>query len=254
MDIYFIMGGFVLVLIITIIGIYSHNTLSKCKSTLVSTFNDLDEVLIKRWNIIPNVIDSLRQSVGVEDPLLKELIDLRNAQYDSLSNEEKITANTRLTMDIDRVVVLTTTNPNVKNNQALLICLQNIVNLTQEIGRCRRHYNVAATSYNKKVEGFPTKILAKFLKYNTEKLFEVERDEKFVMPKEDHIKKEKIKKEKQPVKQEKPKEEIESLEELAPAAPAQTQAPAQATQQQTQAVPAAPKELQEQVISLNPKE
>ena len=264
MDVYFIMGGFIIILIVTIIGIYSFNTLSNCKTRLISTFNNLDEVLLKRWNIIPNVIDSLRQSISAEDALLNELIDLRNAKYDSLSIEEKITANTRLTMDLDKVIVLTTTNVNVKNNQSLLICLQNIVNLTTDIGKNRRYYNLAAIAYNKKVESFPTKIVARILKYNTEKLFEIERDEKFEMPKEVPVKKEKVKKETKPVEQPKPKEEVESLEELAPTVqqPApqaqvspQPQQQAQIQQQtQPQAVPAAPKELQEQIITLNPKE
>ena len=260
MDIYFIMGGFVLLLIVTIIGIYSYNTLTNCKSRLDTTFNELDEVLIKRWNIIPNVIDSLRQSVDAEDPLAKELIELRNAQYDSLANDEKITANTRLTMDIDRVVLLTTTNMNVKNNQTLLICLQNIMSLATEIGKKRRYYNLAVAAYNKSVEGFPTNLAAKILKYNVEKVYEPDRDEKFEMPKEEPV--EKPKKEAKPVKQEKPKEEVESLEELTPTptqpvqpAPVQP-APAQPAAQ-TQTAPTAPPpptELQEQIITLNPKE
>jgi LemA protein len=256
MNVYFIMGGFILLLIVTIIGIYSYNTLSNCKLRLDTTFNELDEVLIKRWNIIPNVIDSLRQSVGAEDALVKELMELRNALYDSLANDEKITANTRLTMDIDRVVLLTTSNVNVKNNQTLLICLQNIMSLATEIGKKRRYYNLAVVAYNKSVEGFPTKILAKILKYNVERVYEPDRDEKFEMPKEEPVVK--PKKETKPVKQEKPKEEVESLEELAPptSQPVQQEnvQPQAAQTQAAQQVPPAPSELQEQIITLNPKE
>ena len=109
----------VVVVIIVIIGLYVlslYNKLVTLTNKIEEAFSTMDVYLKKRWDLIPNLIETTKGYMKHEKEILTEITDLRNKGYDKLSNDEKIKANEKMSTGLEKLMAVAENYPDLKAN------------------------------------------------------------------------------------------------------------------------------------------
>ena len=86
----------IIVILVTIYFVVTYNTLIKLNNSVKEAFSTLDVYLKKRWDLIPNIVETVKGYAKHEKETLQSVVGLRSGDYSSLSPEEKIESNKNL--------------------------------------------------------------------------------------------------------------------------------------------------------------
>ena len=175
MGIYIIIGVVVVVLLVVFI---EFNGFIKLNNKVNEAFATMDIYLKKRWDLIPNLVETVKGYAKHEKETLEEVIKMRSGDYDIMSDEEKISANTRITGGISRIMALAESYPNLKANENFANLAKELTKTEDEIAQSRKYYNACVRVFNNKVGMFPSNIFAKLFGYNDKSMFEASKDER----------------------------------------------------------------------------
>lgn len=164
----------VLIIILIICLLYFvvvYNKLVKLNNSVNESFATMDIYLKKRWDLIPNLVESVKGYAKYEKDTIKEVIELRNENYDDLSNDDKIKTNKQLSNDLNKIMALVEAYPELKANESFLQLSNDLTSIEDEIAQSRKYYNAVVRDYNNKVEMIPSNIIAKVLGYKSKLMF-----------------------------------------------------------------------------------
>ena len=170
----------IVVAVAIVLGIVAlYNGLIARKNQVENVFGSTDALLKKRYDLIPNLIATVQQYMQHERGTLTEITELRaKAISGTLSDNEKIDLDNKLTKTLGGIMVAVENYPDLKANQNFLQ-LQAALNETEEqISAARRAYNATVTQYNNSVEMFPTSIMASMMNYQRKNVFEIPEGER----------------------------------------------------------------------------
>ena len=171
----------VVVVIIVIIGLYVlslYNKLVSLTNKIEEAFSTMDVYLKKRWDLIPNLLETTKGYMKHEKEVLTELTDLRKKGYDKLSNEEKIQTNEKMSTGLEKLMAVAENYPDLKANTNFQQLSSNLTKVEEDIANARKYYNGTVRTYNDTVEMFPSNIIAKKFGYTTKEMFEVDEKER----------------------------------------------------------------------------
>src|SRR5574344_130855 len=114
MWIYIIIGVFV-ILLIYVLSMY--NSFVKLNNIVKEAFSTMDVYLKKRWDLIPNIVETVKGYAKHEKDTLEEVVKLRNSAYDKMSDDDKIKQNEKLTKGISKIMALVESYPDLKANE-----------------------------------------------------------------------------------------------------------------------------------------
>lgn len=167
----------VIVLLIVIIAVYigsTYNSLVKNRNSVDEAFATMDVYLKKRWDLIPNLVSTVKGYAKHEAETLEKVIAARNGRYQDLSDAEKLAANAELAKGLASIHVVAEQYPDLKANQNFLN-LQNQLNRAEEdIANARKFYNAVVKRYNNKVQLFPSSIIASMFKFSKKQMFAID--------------------------------------------------------------------------------
>ena len=167
------------VVIILIYLLIVRNKLVKLNNNVNEAFSVMDVYLKKRWDLIPNLVETVKGYAKQEKEVLTELTEIRkNSSYDDLSNKDKITKNEEITRNISKLMLLVEAYPDLKANKNFLSLGEKLSSIEDEIAQSRKYYNAVVREFNNKVEMFPSNIVAKIFKYDTKQMFLIDDNEK----------------------------------------------------------------------------
>ena len=95
-----------------------------------------------------------------------------------MSDEEKISANTKITGGISRIMALAERYPKLKANENFANLAKELTKTEDEIAQSRKYYNATVRVFNNKVDMFPSNVLAKLFGYKDKSMFEASKEEK----------------------------------------------------------------------------
>lgn len=164
----------ILIAALILLFIVSYNSLIKRKNDVENGFASVDVMLKKRYDLIPNLLETVKAYMKHEKNLLLQITRLRiEAVSSKLSDEDKVNIENKITKSMSGLMVAVENYPDLKANQNFLQ-LQGAWNEVEEqISAARRAYNAAVTSYNNVVEIFPSNIIAGIMKFKRKLLFEI---------------------------------------------------------------------------------
>lgn len=175
--IYFIASAGILILLIGYI-ISTYNRLVSNKNSLDESFSTMDVYLKKRWDLIPNLVETVKGYAKHEKELFKEVTELRSKSYQDLSIDEKNEINKRLTTTLNKLIAVAENYPELKANENFLDLSHELKNTEQDIANARKYYNANVRVYNNQVMIFPSNIIAKIFKFEKASMFEIEETER----------------------------------------------------------------------------
>lgn len=169
MWIYIIIGAIVLVLIY---GVITYNKLVGMKNRVEEAFSTMDVYLKKRWDLIPNIVEIVKGYAKHEKATLKEITELRNSSYDTMSTNDKIDANNKLTQGLTKLMALAESYPDLKASDNYKDLSTQLTKVEEDIANARKYYNGTVRNINDKIEMFPSNIIASILGFKSFKMFE----------------------------------------------------------------------------------
>ena len=175
--IYFIASAGILILLIGYI-ISTYNRLVSNKNSLDESFSTMDVYLKKRWDLIPNLVETVKGYAKHEKDLFKEVTELRSKSYQDLSIDEKNEINKKLTTTLNKLIAVAENYPELKANENFLDLSHELKNTEQDIANARKYYNANVRVYNNQIMIFPSNIIAKIFKFEKASMFEIEETER----------------------------------------------------------------------------
>lgn len=167
---------FLIVIIIIIIVCYSyvtHNSLIYLNQKTDKEFLELDMFFKRRISLLPNVIN-IFNSYNLEKDTLNKITFLLRDNYDNLTVKDKIDLNMQLNDLIDRLWEIADANIILKQNPVFLNVIKQFNLSEEEIVANKKSYNDFVRKYNRKVNRFPSKIIAMFLKLSPKYSYNVD--------------------------------------------------------------------------------
>ncbi|MFH2044889.1 MAG: LemA family protein [Pseudomonadota bacterium] len=173
------MWAIIIIAAITFIFILLYNSVVNKKNQTINAFAGIDALLKKRYDLIPNLISSVKTYMKHEAGVLTEITQLRTkAISGQLSDDEKVEFDNKMSGALKGIMVAVENYPDLKANQNFLQLQAALNEIEEQISAARRSYNSAVTDYNNALEMIPTNFVAAVLKYKKKALFEIAENER----------------------------------------------------------------------------
>ena len=169
-----IVGGVLIVLFVLM-----YNTLVGKKNEVENIFASVDTLLKKRYDLIPNLVATVKEYMTYEKDLLQKVTKLRTKAINpNISDDEKIRLDKEISGMLGGILVAVENYPELKANENVLHLQHTLAEIEEQISAARRAYNQAVTDYNNAIEMIPTNILANMLGYRHKEVFSIDEKER----------------------------------------------------------------------------
>ena len=164
----------IVLLIVYVVAVY--NSLVADRNKVKNAWSQIDVELQRRFDLIPNLVESVKGYMEHEEKILSEVAELRSSWASATTVAEKSTLNNQLTESLKSLMSIAENYPDLKSNQNFLELQNELENTENKISYSRRDYNDTVTRFNIKLEAFPSNLVASAFKFEKEELFEVKDD------------------------------------------------------------------------------
>lgn len=167
-----IVAAVVIVLILFVISQY--NKLVKGRINVEEAFATMDVYLKKRFDLIPNLVETVKGYAKHEKETLEQVIALRNQNYDAMSDDEKVANGAAISKMIPKILAVAESYPDLKANANFMELSSQLQSVENDIANSRKYYNGTVKRYNLAVQTIPSNMIAGLFHFETKKMFEVE--------------------------------------------------------------------------------
>lgn len=156
--------------------IITYNQLVRLKNKVRNSFAQVDTQLQRRFDLIPNLVETVKGYAEHEEQLLESVTARRSGYLDAASNREKLSMSSRLTADLKALYAVAENYPELKSNGNFVHLQQELSETEDKVTFARQFYNDAVTIYNNKLQMFPGSIIAGLFGFEEEALFAADED------------------------------------------------------------------------------
>jgi LemA protein len=151
-------------LVIGIAGVSKYysvrNDLVTQREAVNAQWSNVDVVLQRRSDLIPNLVNTVKGFAAHETEVYKSIADARAALMGARNPQEKIAANDQLSGALSRLLVIAENYPQLKSNENFLQLQDELAGTENRIAVERRKYNETLEHYNVEIQKFPANIVA----------------------------------------------------------------------------------------------
>lgn len=168
-------------LLLVVVGGYLvsvYNGLVKLKVLVQEAWSGIDVQLKRRYDLIPNLVETVKGYAKHEEEIFKKVAELRSAAMKAESPEEKGKLENELTGTLKTLFAVAENYPELKADQNFMKLQDELSAIEDEIQSARRYYNGAVRDFNMKLQVFPTNLIAGMLGFKRREFFEAEEEEK----------------------------------------------------------------------------
>jgi LemA protein len=167
------------VILACIILMVSYNSLVAAGNQVDNANGAIDAMLKKRYDLLPNLVELVKQYMNYEQSTLTRITELRaKAISDNAETHEKVEADSQASSLLNKVIFSAENYPILQANVNFLHLQETWTDAEENISAARRAYNAAVTEYNNSFEVFPGNLFAKMLNFAPKKIFEAKPEER----------------------------------------------------------------------------
>ena len=166
---------YIIIAIIVLIVIYAlalYNSFVKLNNKVKEAFSTMDVYLKKRWDLIPNIVETVKGYAKHESETLENVIKARNTFTTATTKEDEMKASGEITQALSKLMMLQEAYPDLKANTNFLQLQNDLKDTEDKISVMRQFYNDTVLKYNNKVETIPSNIVANISHFEKEVFFE----------------------------------------------------------------------------------
>ena len=177
-----VMGTVVLLFLFYLVSLY--NNLISLKNRFLNAFAQIDVQLKRRYELIPNLVETAKGYMKHEKETLEAVIQARNTAFsagqqaaanpgDPNAMQNLSTAEVALAGTLNKFIGLAEAYPDLKANQNMLALQEELTSTENKVSFARQAFNDAVASYNIACESFPINLVAGFGRFVPAKMFEI---------------------------------------------------------------------------------
>lgn len=160
-----------IVLVIWEVSVY--NNIVKSSVSTEEAFSTMDVYLKKRYDLIPNLVETVKGYAKHESETLEAVVKARNAAVGATSADDKIEKDAALTQALHSIHVVAEQYPDLKANANFTELMSQLQKVEEDIANARKYYNACVKKYNVRIQTFPGSLLASIFRFERKPLFEL---------------------------------------------------------------------------------
>lgn len=161
---------------VAFIGIY--NRFVALKNQCEESWSGIDVQLKRRYDLIPNIVETVKGYAKHEKETLENVIAARNKAMSAGNIDDKAAAENNLAGALRTVFALAESYPDLKANQGFVELQGTLADIENHIQNARRYYNAVVRDFNTMCEAFPSVIIANMFAFSKKPFFEIDEGER----------------------------------------------------------------------------
>lgn len=151
-----------------------YNKFVALRNYVREAFSTMDVYMKKRWDLIPNLVEIAKAYMEHEKGVFENIAKLRNINYSSLSNNQKMDVNAQISSGLSSLFAVAENYPELKANETFTTLMAELTVVENDIADSRKYYNGCVRELNTAIELFPGVIIANIFNFKQEKMFEID--------------------------------------------------------------------------------
>jgi LemA protein len=164
----------IVVVLLALFVMFQYNGLVKLKNRVENAWAQIDVQLRRRYDLIPNLVETVKGYASHERETLEAVVNARNAAMSAHGPAEQAANENLLSGTLKSLFALSEAYPDLKANQNFLELQEELTSTESRIAFARQHYNDSVLGYNTKIETVPANIIAGLFKFTQREYFEAE--------------------------------------------------------------------------------
>lgn len=156
----------------------TYNGLVKSRNRVRDQFSQIDVQLKRRFDLIPNLVETVKGYVKHESETLERVIHARNSYANAKTETDKVVASKEMSRGVMNILALAESYPDLKANTNFIDLQNQLKEVEEKISYARQFYNDTVLIYNNKVEMFPSNLVASMLGFKKDSFFEADLEER----------------------------------------------------------------------------
>ena len=158
-------------IILVIWEVSAYNNIVKSSVNVDEAFSTMDVYLKKRYDLIPNLVETVKGYAKHESETLEAVVQARNAAVTATSAGEKMEKDAAVTEALRSIHVVTEQYPDLKANSNFTELMKQLNRAEEDIANARKYYNACVKKYNVRIQTFPGSLLASIFRFDRKPLF-----------------------------------------------------------------------------------
>ena len=154
--------------------IATYNGLIQARNKVRNAFAQIDTQLQRRFDLIPNLVETVKGYASHEKELLENVTASRSGYMNATTAAEKMAADNQLTSTLKTLFAVSENYPELKANENFSKLQDDLKGTEDKVAFSRQFYNDSVTKYNDKLLMFPTNIIGSMFGFKEEELFKTD--------------------------------------------------------------------------------
>lgn len=163
-----------IIAILLVWGVIIYNKLVNDRNTSLAAWSDIDVQLKRRHDLIPKLIDAVKQYANYESSLLQSVTELRSQAKSIEKISERENIERELQTQVHKLIAVAEDYPDLKASQNFIELQKDISDVENDIQYARRYYNGAVRNINTRIDSFPDLLVARFFNYKYHEYFQLD--------------------------------------------------------------------------------
>jgi LemA protein len=173
----------IILAVLAIAGISIYNSLVRLRTQAQGAWADVDVQLKRRYDLIPNLVETVKGYAGHEKDTLEAVINARSRAMSATGPAERAEAENVLTGALKSLFALSEAYPQLRAVESFTSLQNSLSDIEGAVQNARRYYNAVVRDYNTRVEQFPSVIVANAFRFEKEEFFEIDESAQREAPK-----------------------------------------------------------------------
>lgn len=169
--VYIILG---ILILIAVYFVYGYNRLINMRNMVDTSYSNIDTLLQKRFDLVPNLVSTIKGYMKHERELLEEVTRARSDWMNASTIKENAGADDMASKALKSIFAVAENYPDLKANENFLMLQEELVGIENKIAYARQRYNRTVLDLNNAVQQFPSNIIAQAFRFQNREFFEVE--------------------------------------------------------------------------------
>lgn len=166
-----LLGGLALVVIL---GVTGYNNLVRRRNRVDQAYSTIEVQLTQRYDLIPKLVETVKQYMGHERGLLENITRLRSEAMRATSPSEKISKDNQLSAALGQLNVTMENYPQLRASENFVQLQRSLNEVEEQLAAARRGYNATVADYNNAVQSFPSSVIAGSMSFQLREMFVAE--------------------------------------------------------------------------------
>ncbi len=162
-----------ILILLVLIFVVMYNGFIRLKNNCDEAFATMDVYLKKRYDLIPNLVETVKGYAAHESQTLEQVVAARNMAQNAATPEAKIAGENALQGTLKSLFAIAESYPDLKANENFLDLSDQLKAVEEDIANARKYYNAVVKQFNTKCEVFPSNLIASMFRFEKKPMFEV---------------------------------------------------------------------------------